>query len=387
MEATPILQVLKYHEETKHHSHRYARAMRALDWATQPAPFRSYAGAAPVLLPLLHQDPEGEHLDLYERTRNTFWDFNLKSIGAFLELSLGLSAWKALPDSTSRWALRMNPSSGNLHPTEAHLLLPAMDGALRYQSVAGTSVAPGLYHYNAYSHALEPRARWPSGYGERVRSHFQSPGFLIGLSHIAWREAWKYGERALRYCHHDTGHALAALSLAGNLLGWKVTALTSLSTADAETVLGFPAVTWPLEEEERADLLLFVSPAGHRAIGRGLPQDLLDAFKRLTLEGAPSVLSPHHVEWPIIPETERAAAKPRTPEGSVSFEAPSLLEHPVSVLSGAALIRRRRSAVAMDGETTLQATQFLAMLDKTLPRNGVAPFDLEVGEPDRKSVV
>ena len=33
---------------------------------------------------------------------------------------------------------------------------------------------------------------------------------LVVLSSIHWREAWKYGERAYRYCQHDAGHAIAA---------------------------------------------------------------------------------------------------------------------------------------------------------------------------------
>ena len=49
----------------------------------------------------------------------------------------------------------------------------------------------------------------PAGSGVPV------PGaILVGLSSIHWREAWKYGERAFRYCQHDVGHALAAIGIA-----------------------------------------------------------------------------------------------------------------------------------------------------------------------------
>ncbi len=198
----------------------------------------------------------------------------------------GCRLGRSIPEG-NRWALRINPSSGNLHPTEAHLILPAMEGAARYQAVAGTGMEAGVYHYNAYSHALEPRALLPPDYAQRIRSHFQSPGFLIGLTSIAWRESWKYGERALRYCHHDAGHALAALSFAGNLLGWKVTVLNALSTQDASIMLGFPQITWPSLEEERPDMLCFVSPAPQKAIPRTLPADLLKAFETLRFQGSP----------------------------------------------------------------------------------------------------
>ena len=120
--ASAVTETLLYHEQTKHHFHRYARSSDFLDWANQPNPFRCYEGVTAVSLPLRQKGPASEHLALYERSRNACQDFNRETIGALLELSLGLSAWKSIPGCT--WALRMNPSSGNLHPTEAHLILP-----------------------------------------------------------------------------------------------------------------------------------------------------------------------------------------------------------------------------------------------------------------------
>ena len=46
----------------------------------------------------------------------------MTSIAILFELSLGLSAWKE--HRGNRWALRCNPSSGNLHPTEGYAILP-----------------------------------------------------------------------------------------------------------------------------------------------------------------------------------------------------------------------------------------------------------------------
>ena len=114
--ASAVTETLLYHEQTKHHFHRYARSAGSLDWANQPNPFRAYEGVTAVKLPLLQKDPASEHQALYERSRNTFQKFTRETIGAFLELSLGLSAWKSIPGNS--WALRVNPSSGNLHPTE-----------------------------------------------------------------------------------------------------------------------------------------------------------------------------------------------------------------------------------------------------------------------------
>src|SRR5690242_1736764 len=95
-----VTETLLYHEQTKHHFDRYARSLGFLDWANQPNPFRSYEGATAVRLPLLQKDCASGHLALYERSSNAFQDFTLETIGAFLELSLGLSAWKSISGST-----------------------------------------------------------------------------------------------------------------------------------------------------------------------------------------------------------------------------------------------------------------------------------------------
>jgi len=42
--------------------------------------------------------------------------FTIGTLGLFFELSMGLSARKEIPGMS--WYLRINPSSGNLHPTE-----------------------------------------------------------------------------------------------------------------------------------------------------------------------------------------------------------------------------------------------------------------------------
>src|SRR5205814_7915831 len=71
---------------------------------------------------------------------------NAEAIGEVFRYSLGLSAWKQFGES--RWALRVNPSSGNLHPTEAYLVVGP---------VAGLAETAAVYHYAPDRHALEAR--------------------------------------------------------------------------------------------------------------------------------------------------------------------------------------------------------------------------------------
>jgi SagB-type dehydrogenase family enzyme len=199
-----IQSVLDYHERTKHHPHRYAASPGFLDWANEPDPFRRYEGARLLSLALGKKDPDAEY-QVFTKERQPLSAFLLENISKFLELSLGLSAWKSYEGTT--WALRMNPSSGNLHPTEAYVVL----GPLPENNNLG-----GIYHYSPYLHALEQRAEFDDEIRLKIVEHFGTEGFFICLSSIYWRESWKYGERAFRYCNQDIGHAMAALSL-GNL--------------------------------------------------------------------------------------------------------------------------------------------------------------------------
>ena len=356
---------LLYHEQTKHHFQRYARSAGSLDWANQPNPFRFYDGVDTVQLPLLAADPVGGHRALYERDGNLFQGVSRSTIGAFLELALGLSAWKSVPGST--WALRMNPSSGNLHPTEAHLILPVLPG-----------VPAGVFHYNSYLHALEKRAAVPDRLGLQIQTHLQAEGFLIALTSIFWREAWKYGERAFRYCQHDIGHALAGLSFSANLLGWQVTWLTAVDDAEIGQLLGFDKTRWPEFESEQPELLCFVHRSGAQPIPRDLPAEMIGAFSQLEFQGTPNQLSATHLDWELITQVAEATANVKTSAGPVPPAdcLPFYTAAPETGITAAQLIRQRRSAVAFDGVSCLPKTQFFALLDKTLPRADCAPFDL-----------
>ena len=178
---------MRYHERTKHHFARFASGPEQLDWANQPDPFRRFEGAPLTRLPLLAPEDEPRppaYDSLYAPGAVASAPVDLRALSRLLEYSLALSAWKQA--GATRWALRVNPSSGNLHPTEAYALAGA---------VAGLGEAPGLYHYAPREHALERRADCPAGLFERLVAGFPPHAFLIGLSSIYWREAWKYGER------------------------------------------------------------------------------------------------------------------------------------------------------------------------------------------------
>ncbi|MFO8084761.1 MAG: SagB/ThcOx family dehydrogenase [Desulfobacterales bacterium] len=360
------MNIIDYHDATKHHYQRFAKSLGYMDWANQPEPFRYFEGRSPIQLPLLEKDPKATYMDLYSREKNLEKPFSLKNIAGFLELSLGLSAWKGIPGS--RWSLRINPSSGNLHPTEVHLVLPAING----------TIDAGVYHYNAFLHALEPRAVFSGDLWEKIERHFQTKGFIVAASSIFWRESWKYGERAFRYCNHDAGHALACLSFSANLFGWKVLYLNALSDDDIETLLGFDRTAWPPMEKEHPDFLCYVLPSSENLEIRSFSEEILKDFAGLNFFGTPNCLSQDHYHWEKIESANLAVKKPRTRPVQISFDDKPYVNNVLSKLPAAKIIRQRRSALGFNPDGSADLTQFLAMLDKTLPRNNGAPFDVQL---------
>src|SRR5205823_1269930 len=92
--ADSVTTALWYHERTKHHLRRYARAPGSLDWATQPDPFRTFPGTPTVPLPLVADGLTPAYADLYRPGAVAPQPVGRDTIAALLELSLGLSAWK-----------------------------------------------------------------------------------------------------------------------------------------------------------------------------------------------------------------------------------------------------------------------------------------------------
>src|SRR2546422_1169453 len=115
---------MRYHERTKHHFNRFAPGPGGLDWANQPDPFRRYAEAPLTRLPILKakEEPLSPRYDsLYSPGAVASVPVSVRALSRLLEYALALSAWKQA--GGTRWALRVDPSSGNLHPTEGYVLI------------------------------------------------------------------------------------------------------------------------------------------------------------------------------------------------------------------------------------------------------------------------
>jgi SagB-type dehydrogenase family enzyme len=370
-----MLQVMGYHQTTKHHFYRYARALGYMDWANQPNPFRRYEAATLTRLPLLRSDdqPVSPAYDaIYHPSLVPVQPVAVATLSRFLEYALALSAWKQAGDT--RWALRTNPSSGNLHPTEGYLLL---------NGISGLGEGPGLYHYAAKDHGLERRADWPTDLFAALMRPFPPEAFLVGLTSIHWRESWKYGERAFRYCQHDVGHAIGSVCIAAATLGWRMVLLEDVGDDDIVALLGVGRDGDYLQtEREHPDCLAVVWPGPAEAVARlplGLEADVVSQIDRVTWHGTANRLSRDKPDpWEIIDVVAAASWKPRTGPRTMELgmATPASSE---SSLDGADklrsdgpsaghIIRQRRSALAFDGQTSISAARFFLMLSRVIPR-------------------
>jgi len=334
----------EYHESTKHSVESLKRARRVLDWANMPDPFRQYEGAPVLDLPADPPAPEVPALEVLQGGSGERAAADGPTyLSQLLFYSAAISASKRVTSNGHKYALRVNPSSGNLHPTEFHF------------ATRGVKDWPdGLYHYRASSHMAEQRAL-----GDFVMNltDVDAPIMFV-LTSIAWREAWKYGERAYRYCLHDIGHAWQALALAARALG-----------CDSSAVGEFPddkvARLCRLNEDEWPMLIISLH-------GRSIPAEEPHASEAVWCEGRANRLSNEYVAYPLIDSIHTATKLHREGAGGIRELPPAHTGSVGTKLPGpasmprpfGAVVRTRRSALDFHGGTlSMSLAQLSTVLD------------------------
>ncbi len=386
----------RYHCQTKHTVEKLFSGSWYLDWANQPDPFRVWEAKALIELPV---DIPVSHLNylraleicLAGQFRADGWPGQRKTGGVFgdslaallqavevcpadrrfvsalLFYSMSISAWKQIAGTGERWALRVNPSSGNLHPTETHVLIDAVAGLL-----------PGAYHYRVKDHQLALR-----GQGDHARRLWlaltgqpRCPPLIVLFTSILWREIWKYRQRGYRYCQHDMGHALAAMMLSAAALGWQACIIGTFPDRQVSRLIAAAGEC----DEEPALVIGLVPLADSHEPGdlhssqTSAETPVWESLCELELEGMPNRLSREVItyrevesvhqatclevdDWQVRIGQERLGlpvAGGRPP--SLSLPSPAV---PVSYQTGAqhlaclsesvhSVVRRRRSAVDLD---------------------------------------
>ena len=291
-----------------------------------PDPFRHYEGVPVLDLPADPPPPGTPAVD-----GPTF-------LSQLLFYSAAISATKRVPSTGFRYALRVNPSSGNLHPTEFHFLSRGLKGW-----------PDGLYHYRPSSHMAEQRA-----IGDLTVLDGGAPLVFI-LTSIAWREAWKYRDRAYRYCLHDIGHAWQALALAAQAMGCNTVATGDFPDDEIAQRCRFHADEWPM-------MIVEIS-------GDSVPLRQPETRETVWYGGQPNQLSVEITAYPLI-DAIHAATKlcvnhesAPVPTASAAFRLP----HPgASSRTFGEIARARRSALDFVGGTlSISFAQLMAILGTT----------------------
>lgn len=314
---------------------------------------------------------------------------SLHSISDLFFHSLALSAWKS--HGRQSWSLRVNPSSGNLHPVESYLVVPQNIAIpLQHDSRHDVGDAVRILHYDPLHHRLQLRARFnrqawkDTGIGRALPEQCM----LLCLSAIHWREAWKYGERAFRYSQMDMGHAICAMSLACQMLGWRSTLWTGCSDDAMASLIGldrgqdFECKDITETEYPEAVLVIDTANRGDDALEHFLKTvrtiDRMSAADRSSCVewyGVGNALSKNRFQWPVIHQVaeECANTTSNTNTTAPNFFKQHSVQRPQSLLSAKEvtsmkkLVRQRRSALGFDGKTGMDCKVLYSMLSKLMP--------------------
>lgn len=355
--TTMMKSIREYHEATKHNWEKLYQDSHTLDWSNQPNPFRTYLECSRIDL--------GSGFEKMHDPLSNVWSFHdikprnelitVNTLSTLLYYSMAISAWKSYP-GVEPWSLRVNPSSGDLHPTETHVYVHKVK-----------ALSPGAYHYLVKDHQLELRA-----IGDIVPNLWQAlggtsitPPIIIGLNSIFWREAWKYQSRALRYCYLDLGHAMASIRAAAHGLGLFVLFIGGFHDENIRQYLC-------LDKTDEHPLLFLAIDTNQPVVGtdsRELRKGTINASLHINR------LSRKEVDYPLITQahalTTEKFKSPLHKEGNgkppvspfnkggtcVSnfkiHEGMSIHEHSLKWT-----IRHRRSAIDFDGQTKMSLDVF-----------------------------
>lgn len=130
--------------------------------------------------------------------------------------------------------LRTVPSGGALYPLELYVLVRTVD-----------RLAPGIYHYDPLTHALEQLAR--GDLDERLRAAMVYPelvesAVVVVVTALFWRTRFKYGLRGYRFALIEAGHLMQNLLLACTALHLPAVPIGGFYDRRLETLLGINGV-------------------------------------------------------------------------------------------------------------------------------------------------
>jgi len=186
-----------------------------LEYLKAPSAICTHADAE--VLPLPRARPLGEvTLACALEQRRSTHDFahtplTLEELGAFLHHSYGVTRFRPAYN-LKRYPIRIAPSAGGLQSVDLYLVVNDVASARR-----------GLYYYDPIAHALrlldEGDMRFKVMHACIAQEWIAHASAVCILAPNLARVGWKYGNRAYRYVHVDTGVLAQNMYLVGTALG------------------------------------------------------------------------------------------------------------------------------------------------------------------------
>lgn len=208
--ATALAVVERFHAFSSHSRAGVLARAPGVDWGDPPPPFKRHAGASRQSLPA----PGAARAA----------SFDLAALADILWHTTGVT------ETRGGLHLRASPSSGALFSTELYVAVRALPG-----------LAPGLWHYDSQSHALE-RLRDAAAdelqLGAMADEALRAAPALVAATAIFRRSGHKYRDRTYRYVLADLGHALENLRVAAGALGVPTRFVAAFDEARAAQTLG-----------------------------------------------------------------------------------------------------------------------------------------------------
>jgi SagB-type dehydrogenase family enzyme len=196
-----------------------------------------------------------------------------------------------------------------------------------------------------------------------------SAPIVFVLTSIAWREAWKYRDRAYRYCLHDIGHAWQALALAAQAIGCDAFAFGHFCDDEVSRACGLSQDEWPM-------LIVEVR-------GRSIPIGERQTYQPVWYGGHANQLSTETIAYAPI-EAIHAATKlsgySQQHTSAARRSSPIVregLKLPLAASSQSAfgeIVRRRRSALNFQGGVLSMTLAQLAGVLSVISRPFCADF-------------
>ncbi|MFW2331619.1 MAG: SagB/ThcOx family dehydrogenase, partial [Nitrospinota bacterium] len=243
----------------------------------------------------------------------------------------------------------------------------------------------GVYHYHSKDHSLMKRMDATGPFLEGIGNDC-----YIALTSLFWREKWKYGERAFRYCHIDLGHALAALRYSLALFGWSAIALTELADDTVAKITGINRIEdFPIDDEREFPGLIIKLNLDRMTNDKNQLDASLKKIENLASRALGSVwqgkadsISKHqHKIWNRVEEVAEDAKIIDTKSRYWIAPKRPFDISPALDLNGAKLIKQRRSATSFDAQFTLPFKSFARILEATMVAYERVPFDIYQVKP------